>query len=216
MTKIDKIQENLIEWFSLNKRNYPWRNNSNPYFILIAEIMLQRTKADQVIASYLSFIKEFPTCLELSKAPIERIQFHFKNLGLFWKSQKIKQMAIYLSENCGCKIPSERKELLDIPGIGDYIAEAILCFAYEQNVIVIDSNIARFISRVFGIQVKSEGRRDKKIKEKVNILLYEENPKIFNFALLDFTALICKPKNPDCKLCPINNYCNFFQKQMPY
>ncbi|MHA1250579.1 MAG: DNA glycosylase [Candidatus Helarchaeota archaeon] len=206
----DKFHEILFDWYKKNKRRYPWRETDNPYHILIAEIMLQRTKADQVVQKYLKFIEKYPKISNLKDVKHEDIEIFFKNLGLYWKIEKIIKMSKYINENLNGKIPNNQKSLLKIPGVGDYIANAILCLAFKKDVSLIDSNIVRFINRFYGIKFKNEGRRDKKIIDKANDILCKKNPKEYNLALLDFTALVCKPKNPKCDICPLNKYCRFF------
>jgi len=206
----DKFHEILLNWYKKNKRRYPWREANNPYHILVAEIMLQRTRADQVKQKYLEFIEKYPKISNLKNVKQEDIGKFFKNLGLYWKVEKIIKMANYVNEKLNGKIPDNKSSLLKIPGVGEYIANAILCLAFKKDVSLVDSNIVRFINRFFGIKFKNEGRRDKKIINKANDMLCKKNPKEYNLALLDFTALICKPKNPKCNICPLNKYCRFF------
>jgi len=204
----------IIDWWLRNRRSYPWRKTSDPYKIAIAEIMLQRTRADQVLPIYLSFIKKFPTITDLAKASEVEISYFFRKLGLFWRAGLVKKMANFVVKEYRGTFPKDLKSLIKIPAIGEYISRAILSFAYGKRVVVIDSNICRIVKRIFGIEVSGEARRNRDIQRLAEKLLPSEiESKFINWALIDFSALICKPSRPSCEICPIRNCCNYFKMQ---
>jgi A/G-specific adenine glycosylase len=205
----EQISLSILKWWEKNKRKYPWRETKDPYEILIAEFMLQRTKANQVFSIYNEFLQMFPTIQSLSEGSEDQIALLIKRLGLQRKIKKIKEMATYIQTQYPGKIPEDRKTLTSIPGIGDYTADAILSFAFNQQVVVIDSNVCRILCRVFGLRVKGESRRNPIVRSLATSLLYSNIiSKDLNLALIDFGALICKSRKPLCHQCPLNDVCS--------
>lgn len=199
----------LLKWFKSNRRSFPWRKAKDPYQVLIAEIMLQRTKANQVAPVYLGFIREFPTIIDLKAATEREIQRYFVRLGLLWRANRVKQMAKVIVERFDGKIPSDRDQLLSIPSIGDYMADAVLAFAFGKDVAVVDSNVCRVVGRVFGIDWKKEARRKPVFRKIPERLLPKSRAKEFNWAIIDLASLICLPRNPKCSECPLRMLCRF-------
>ena len=199
----------LLEWFGKNGRCFPWREKKDPYQILIAEIMLQRTKADQVVPVYLDFMREFPTIDDLKAASVKQIKRYFATLGLLWRADRIKQMAEDISERFNGKIPSDRDRLLSIPSVGDYMADAVLAFAYGKDVAVVDSNVCRVIGRVFGLDWKKEARRKPVFRNIPSKLLPQGKARKFNWAIIDLASVVCLPREPLCLKCPLRIICEF-------
>lgn len=203
----ESFRGNLLKWSKQNFRNYPWRKMISPYKVLIAEIMLQRTKADQVVPIYLSFLKKYPDPSRLSGAKLKDLKNMLHPLGLAWRAKKVYQMARYISTELNGIIPDDRNELLKIPGVGDYVADAILCFGFGKDQAVLDANVVRVLQRYYGMNSNTEARRDKKFREKIDRILPVGKAKEFNWAILDFAAIICTPKNPKHSECPIRHGC---------
>ncbi|MBI1939059.1 MAG: DNA glycosylase [Ignavibacteriales bacterium] len=176
---------------------------------MIAEFMLQRTKAAQVEPVYKKFLKQYPEVLSLSKARIRSVEKYTASLGLHKRARNFIDAARYIVENFKDEYPKTRKKLLSIPGAGDYVAGAIMAVCYNNADYVIDSNIARFINRFYGLKLYGEVRRKKLIIAKAMEIFKTSNQKEFLFALLDFTALICKPIRPGCCDCPLNSKCKY-------
>ncbi|WP_056934145.1 HhH-GPD family protein [Thermococcus barophilus] len=208
--KVRFFVENLLKWYTKYGRDFPWRKSKNPYHILIAELMLQRTKASQVERVYLEFIEEFPDLVSLSKASQDRVRQYFSKLGLEWRARKVIALAKILVNKYQGEIPCDRDELLSLPGIGEYISAAILSFACNIPIAVVDSNVVRVLSRYFGITPKGEGRRDRRILQLASMILPKENHREYNFAIIDFASEICTPKNPKCFMCPLREMCSAF------
>lgn len=203
----ETISSRLLEWFEKHGRKYPWRKNISPYRVLMAEIMLQRTKADQVLPVYSLFLKKYPTPRALAGAAPEDIEKAFARLGLRWRGEKVKKMAEALVSRYGGNIPRGRDELLSLPGVGEYVADAVLCFAYGEDRAVVDANVCRVIGRIFGLKAKGEARRNPVFRERAQELLPAGNARKFNWAMIDLAALVCTPRNPKCAVCPLEGMC---------
>jgi A/G-specific adenine glycosylase len=199
----------LLKWYEKNGRSFPWREKRDPYQVLIAEIMLQRTKANQVVPVYLDFIREFPTIDSLRATSPRKIKRHFLRLGLLWRADRVKQMAKDIVGRFNGKIPSDRDQLLSIPSIGDYMADAVLAFAFGKDVAVVDSNVCRVVGRVFGIDRKKEARRRPAFREIPDRLLPKGKAREFNWAIIDLASIVCLPKTPLCSRCPLSRICDF-------
>ncbi|MBA7474118.1 Adenine DNA glycosylase [subsurface metagenome] len=208
MIYIKKITQNILGWYQekwnqgLNK--YPWRiGKKNPYQILIAELLLQHTTAKAVSDnnSYQIFLKKYPDIFFLNRAKIQDLIRIFNPLGLYnQKSERIKKLTNYILEKFKGQIPKEKNNLLKVPGIGEYIANAILTFAYDQNEVPLDNNLKRIALNVWNI---------KKKEDLINFYekLAEPNPKIIYWALFDVGRFHCRKPMPNCKGCPMNLYC---------
>lgn len=186
-----------------------WRSVPKPYKIMIAEFMLQRTKAEQVEPIYKKFLLQYPDIQTLSKDRIKSVEKYTSSLGLHKRAPNFINAAKYIVKYFKGKYPKTRKELLTIPGVGDYVAGAIMAVCFNNADYVIDSNIARFINRFYGLKLSGEIRRKKIIIEKAKALFKVKEQKNFLFALLDFTALICKPISPNCVKCPLKKKCHY-------
>ncbi|MFX1276679.1 MAG: hypothetical protein ACFFBP_22080 [Promethearchaeota archaeon] len=212
-SKDNQFVTNLLEWFKENKRHFSWRNSDlTPFQILIAEIMLQKTGATQVEKLFPDFIKAYPNPKTINELNIKILEEILHPLGLYQRrARDIKKTAKKIWEN-GNKLPKTKKDLMALPGVGEYIANAILCFAFQEPVPIIDANVGRVIKRVFSFPVKSAPSRDKKLLERMMDIIPEINYKEFNLAILDFAALICIPRNPRCENCPLSKICEFNAK----
>jgi len=210
---LSEIGERIINWWKNNKRDYPWRRERDPYRILIAEIMLQRTKADQVVPVYLEFLKKYPTVHDLARASVEDVETYFARLGLRWRALRVVKMAKYIVEKMRGVIPDRREELLKVPMIGDYMADAILAFAYGRNVAVVDSNVVRVIERIFGIKPRGEARRDPRFRSIAQKILPKGRARKYNWAIIDFAAKVCTPRNPKCEMCPLKDMCRYAERK---
>lgn len=204
-----KISKKIILNRNLYKRDFIWRHNPSPYKIMIAEFMLQRTKAEQVEPVYRKFIGEYPDLFKLAKAKESSVARFTNNLGLHKRGKNFICAAKYIINHFDGIFPKERDALLKIPGIGNYIAGAILTVCFNKPEYVIDANIARFINRYYGLNLKGEIRRKKEIINKAKKLFNSSYSGKLLFALLDFTALVCKPLNPDHENCILKKMCKY-------
>lgn len=212
--KIDKVrvtafQDRIMDWFRRNKRKFPWREpERSPYEILIAEIMLQKTKAENIVDTYLNFIKKYPDFQALSRARLGELSNILKVLGL----SNVRSKSIFrLTKEIVMlgKIPRERETLLKLPGIGPYIANAFLVSAHDRRLAVVDTNVRRLYKRLFSFESCRDPRRDKRIWIFAERMLPSNSCKEFTWSLMDFCASICKAKDPLCPSCPLNDICDY-------
>jgi len=205
------LRRSLLDWYKENGRNYPWRVTKDPYKILIAEIMLRRTRADQVAPIYEDFVKQYPTIESLSEANEEDIQKLMYPLGLHWRNKRMQDLARSLISEYDGRIPKKREELTKLPGVGEYVAGVFLSSAYNRREWIVDTNVIRVFSRFFGFKIKGDGRRDHRIISMAKEYADCENPRLANFAIIDFAALICQKINPLHSQCFISEKCVYYK-----
>ncbi len=209
---IDSVQfgNSLLQWGHENFRAFSWRLTRDPYKILLSEIMLHRTQATQVVPVYEQFITKYPDLLTLAQASKSELHTSLYSLGLHWRIDLIHQMAVDLCEHFNGFVPVKKEELLTLPGVSEYIAGAVRCFAWNLPDALADTNTVRVIGRVFGLEVKDSSRRNKRFQELLSALLHPNEPRLHNYALLDLADKICKKKQPpDCPRCPLLPLCRF-------
>jgi len=207
----DAMRKRLIAWGQQNFRKFPWRLTTDPYHILVSEILLHRTRAEQVVPFYLELIRRYPTVTSLAKAKLSDLEELLYPLGLRWRVEKMHLMAREIAERYGGIVPDKREDLLSLPGVSHYIAGAVLCFAYGKPEPLLDTNTVRVTGRLFGIPVTDSSRRSKRFRELMREFLDEDNPREFNYALLDLAAIVCLKKSlPRCSVCPLKEFCRYF------
>ena len=213
---MNNIVKEVISWGEINVDEYPWRNAKNLYEIIVAEIMLIRTPADQVEKVYYNFINKFPNAKSLNNANKNELKKYIKKLGLIWRTEILNDMATYLVEtNIGEKEDVRLNELKKIPGIGEYTANAILTFYFNKRAVPVDSNTVRFFERYYNKEFTGESRRNKNlIKMMDNLIPKEDECAVkFNIAFLDFMRKVCTPTNPYCESCILNNKCKYYKNK---
>lgn len=206
---IKEVYNKIIRWGEKNIRKYPWRETTDPYRILIAEFMLHRTRADQVKHLYKNFIKKYPDFKSIVDAGPENIKNEFKSLGLFWRADLLYKFSEEILEKYNGEIPENKEELLELPGMGDYIASALLCFGFDLPEPILDTNTVRIIGRIFGLEITDSSRRNKKFEKIMKQLVEQGEPRKFSLSMVDFGALVCKSKKPSCNICPLVKMCRF-------
>jgi A/G-specific adenine glycosylase len=203
----------LSEWYNENKRDLPWRNISDPYKIWISEIILQQTRVNQGLSYYKRFIEQFPTVSDLAKANEDRILKYWQGLGYYSRARNLHKAAQQIMIDFDGIFPTEYSQVIKLSGIGDYTAAAICSFAYNQPYAVVDGNVYRVLSRVFGILTPIDSSSGKKeFALLAQNLISTSNPGIYNQALMEFGALQCVPIAPDCSICPLQSACIAFEK----
>jgi A/G-specific adenine glycosylase len=204
----------ITGWYRENKRDLPWRNTKDPYLIWLSEIILQQTRVDQGMAYYLKFAKEFPTVKHLAKADSDKVMKLWQGLGYYSRARNLHSTAKMIVTNHQGKFPSEYEQVLSLKGVGEYTAAAITSFAYDLPYAVVDGNVYRVLSRIFGIEIPIDSTQGKKdFLALANDLLNKKDPGTHNQAIMEFGAMQCKPVNPDCNSCPFNNKCHAFAKK---
>jgi len=206
--KIEEYRKKVKTWGKKNYRDFPWRRTRDPYKVLLAEIMLHRTQAMQVAKIYERFIREYPDIKTLVKANKSELHKALFSLGLKWRIDLIKDMAEMLVNKYDSRIPEDKSELLSLPGISEYIACSVRCFAWNIAEPLRDTNTMIVIGRVHNMDVKDSSRRNSRFKELAAELVDPDEPRAYNFALLDLADQVCtKKEEPKCDECPINNLC---------
>ena len=211
----------LIEWYLQNKRDLPWRNTTNPYPIWLSEIILQQTRVAQGMPYFYAFLESFPTVKELAIADEQQVLKLWQGLGYYSRARNLHQTAQYIANELDGIFPNSYAGLIQLKGIGEYTAAAIASFAYNEPVPVVDGNVFRVVSRYFGIESDiSAGKTKKEFTALAAELLSKEQPALFNQAIMEFGAMHCTPKNPDCENCIFNSSCVALQKglvgQLPF
>lgn len=211
----------LIEWYLQKKRDLPWRNTTNPYPIWLSEIILQQTRVAQGIPYFYAFLESFPTVKELAIADEQQVLKLWQGLGYYSRARNLHQTAQYIANELDGVFPNSYAGLIQLKGIGEYTAAAIASFAYNEPVPVVDGNVFRVVSRYFGIESDiSTGKTKKEFTALAAELLSKEQPALFNQAIMEFGAMHCTPKNPDCENCIFNSSCVALQKglvgQLPF
>lgn len=212
MAKISPKQfftSQLLKWNRTeNNRQMPWKGEKDPYKIWLSEIILQQTRVDQGLDYYNRFIKQYPTIIKLAAAPDEKIFKLWEGLGYYTRCKNLIATAKFIANDLKGKFPETHEGILNLKGVGPYTAAAIGSFAFNLPYAVVDGNVFRVLSRYFGINTPIDSVNGKKIFiELADELLDRKEPGIYNQALMDFGATICKPQLPICNRCPLNKQC---------
>ena len=204
----------LIKWYLQNKRELPWRNTTNPYPIWLSEIMLQQTRVAQGTPYFLSFTTAFPTVFDLAKASEEQVLKLWQGLGYYSRARNLHKTAQHIASDLNGIFPDNYNDLLKLKGVGEYTAAAIASFAYNEVVPVVDGNVFRVLSRYFDIETDiAQASAKKEFTSLAFELIPKDKPAIFNQAIMEFGALQCVPKSPNCNICIFNESCAALQKK---
>lgn len=202
-------------WAAENLRDFPWRNTKDPYKILVAELLLQKTNAATVAPVYQKLIDRYPTLNDLAVAPAEDVTTLLQPLGLNFRADRLSRLTQVVLEWYGGKIPTTEAQLLELPGVGKYTAKSVCTHAFGQRKAVLDTNVARILERFFGFS----GGRVKSRCPKLQLAAEELAPKTklseWNLALLDFGAIVCTARNPHCAKCPLRQQCEYAIPKAP-
>ncbi|MDQ3655379.1 MAG: A/G-specific adenine glycosylase [Chloroflexota bacterium] len=205
--KIPALQNGLLTWWKANRRDLPWRHTRDPYRILISEVMLQQTQVDRVIPHYRRWLERFPTVQALAEAPTAEVIQLWAGLGYNRRAVNLQRTAQAVVERGGA-FPSDVETLKSLPGIGPYTAGAIACFAFEQDVAFIDTNMRRVLHRIFlGPELPAPLANDRVITRLAAEALPESGGWDWNQALIEFGALHCTARRPLCVVCPLRQVC---------
>jgi A/G-specific adenine glycosylase len=208
------FSNSLLLWYLQNKRDLPWRNTTNPYFIWLSEIMLQQTRVAQGLPYFLSFIEAFPSIFDLANADEEQVLKLWQGLGYYSRARNMHKTAQIVAFEFDGNFPDNYNDLLKLKGIGEYTAAAIASFAFNEVVPVVDGNVFRVLSRYFDIitDIATSGAK-KEYAALAKELIPKDKPALFNQAIMEFGALQCMPKKPNCNICIFNNSCVALKKK---
>jgi len=208
-----QIRGLILSWGKDNYQDFPWRSTNVLWHGLIAEILLQRTRAKNVIPVYHDFCNKYKNPSDLANASITEIEECIFPLGLIWRAPLLQKLGIELSQVDGI-IPEDYSSLIKLSGVGDYVASAWLSFHGKYRGVLIDANIVRFFCRLTGVTKNGETRRKKWVRDMSEEITPLENWKEYNYSILDFTMKICG-KKPNCEFCPIEKeICQFKEKKV--
>jgi A/G-specific adenine glycosylase len=209
--------EILTHWYSVNKRDLPWRRTKNPYYIWLSEIIMQQTQIKQGLPYYEAFVSNYPTVFDLANADEQDVLKLWQGLGYYSRARNLHASAKYIVNELNAKFPTTYFELLKLKGVGDYTASAISSISYNESHAVVDGNVYRVLSRYFGISTPINSTQGiKEFKKLATTLLDTKNPGDYNQAVMEFGATQCKPKNPYCIVCPLKDSCVALQKGKVY
>ena len=204
----------LIRWYLENKRDLPWRKTDNPYLIWLSEIMLQQTRVAQGTPYFQSFTTAFPTVFDLAAANEEQVLKLWQGLGYYSRARNLHKTAQFVATELSGKFPDNYNDLLKLKGVGEYTAAAIASFSYSEPVPVVDGNVFRVLSRYFEVETDIASAFAKKEFAALAFeLMPKDNPAMFNQAIMEFGALQCVPKSPNCGICVFNESCAALQKK---
>jgi len=213
--KIHWFHHQLQAWASHNLRDFPWRRTSDPYAIFIAEFLLQKTGALTAAPVYEVFISRYPTLTALAATPAEQVAVALQPLGLHFRAERLCQSVQIILEQYDGKIPRTESELLELPGVGLYTARSICAHAFSQPKAVLDTNVARILERFFGWQGNRVKSRCKLLWKAAERVAPDRDVGKWNLTLLDFGAMICTAKNPNCVDCPLRDRCHYVKLTHP-
>jgi len=208
MSANDYFSIKIQQWYSENKRDLPWRHDNDPYRVWLSEIILQQTRVAYGESYFNSFITTFPNVHLLAAASEEKVLKLWQGLGYYSRARNLHKTAILVANNMDGIFPTTYKDLLALPGIGPYTAAAISSICYHQPYAVVDGNVYRVLSRFFGIKTPIDQHQSKKQFETLaNDLLDTNQPGNYNQAIMEFGAMQCTPKSPNCHQCILNQSC---------
>ena len=210
--EITRVRKNLIAWYETHKRDLPWRKTTDPYFIWVSEVMLQQTQVNTVIPYYHRFIRRFKSVRQLSRADLQAVLKLWEGLGYYGRARNLHRAAQIVAREYSGAVPNQWELLRRLPGVGDYIAAAVLSIAFNQPFAVVDGNVKRVLARLLKIDVPVNGSQAAvTYRHTATELLDRRRPGAFNQALMELGAIICKPGQPACSACPLSSLCMAFQ-----
>jgi len=206
------FRKRLIQWYQAHKRPLPWRNTKDPYAIWISEIMLQQTQVTTVIDYYHRFLERFPTVEALANASLDQVMKAWEGLGYYARARNLHKAAQEIMHRFHGKMPDTLEGLLSLPGMGKSTAGAVLSLGYEKPAAILDGNVIRVFARIFRITENVQHAHVVKLLwEIAENLLPSNNVRMYNEALMELGATVCKPQNPLCDQCPVSSFCEAFR-----
>lgn len=206
--KYKQINSKLLNWFDNNKRDLIFRLDKDPYKVWISEIMAQQTQIDTLLPYFKRFIERFPTLRDLSEANEEEVLKLWEGLGYYSRARNILKAAKLLKNK---DFPTQYSEIIKLPGIGPYTAGAISSICFNEKIPAIDGNVIRVLSRIYDIEINLNQQKNKNLLWQELKQTMPEQAGNYNESLMELGALICKPKNPSCLICPVREFCSAFK-----
>ncbi|MBT8321509.1 MAG: A/G-specific adenine glycosylase [Eudoraea sp.] len=203
----------ILDWYKENKRPLPWRQTTDPYKIWLSEILLQQTRVAQGLPYYERFITNFPTVYDLANASEENVLKLWQGLGYYSRARNLHATARTIVDRYEGRFPDNYTDLIKLKGVGDYTASAIASISFNKPEPVVDGNVYRVLARYFGVDLAIDSPKGARyFKELAREVMDREHIRDYNQGLMEFGALHCKPRNPECTSCPLNESCQALQK----
>lgn len=210
--EINDYQADLLAWYRTNKRVLPWRLTSDPYLIWISEVMLQQTQVISAIPYYSKFVNAFPAVKDLADADLQVVLKLWEGLGYYSRARNMHKAAKIIAYEKQSVFPVIYNEIIQLPGIGPYIAAAVSSIAFQLPYAVLDGNVKRVIARLDCSDIPvNDPKANKHYQKRADDLLFQNNSGDYNQAVMELGALVCRPQVLDCKNCPVNKYCKAFE-----
>ncbi|MBM3131832.1 MAG: A/G-specific adenine glycosylase [Chloroflexi bacterium] len=207
-----RIRQALVQWYAQNHRRLPWRETHDPYRIWVSEVMLQQTQVNTVIPYYHRFLDRFPTLQSLARADLQDVLKVWEGLGYYARARNLHRAAKEIAEEHDGQIPDAFTDFRKLPGVGEYIAAAVMSIAFDRPHAVIDGNVKRVFARLFRIETPvNSSNAQKAFRDIAGELLDSTDPGTFNQALMELGAMVCTPSNPRCGACPLMPFCRAHQ-----
>lgn len=215
MGKNERYSDLILNWYSKNKRDLPWRKTKDPYKIWLSEIILQQTRVAQGLSYYIKFTEKYPTVTHLAKASEHEVLKLWQGLGYYSRARNMHSAAQHIQKHFKGKFPTKYEDIRALKGVGDYTAAAIASFAYGLPYPVLDGNVMRVYSRYLAILTPIDSVKGKALLQKAAIkLLPKDDPGTYNQAIMELGALCCTPKNPKCDECPLQSGCGAYWRKI--
>ncbi len=209
--RLVSLRKALLRFFDGHRRQYPWRSTENWFHLLMAEMMLRRTKADQVLPVYTEFTERYRTAAD-ALADGHTVREMLRPLGLEWRNEAIFETLHYLRDNLAVRRLTSDVDLKQIPGVGEYSEGMLRSILFAEKRPAIDANVVRILRRFDDLPERADMRRSPLIRKRAAVLADTKRPAAVNLALIDFGALICKARNPLCTDCPVRRLCRYTEK----
>src|SRR5436190_13995665 len=205
-----RFRRAILTWYRRNGRDLPWRHTSDPYHILVSEVMLQQTQVDRVVPKYHEWLNKYPSLAALASASEDEVSETWRPLGYNIRPRRLHAIARESVARYGGELPSDHETLLSFKGIGAYTAGAIRSFAFRERAAIVDTNVARVLFRVFIGKGDPKSHAMAKHLWSVSSAVLPRDVFDFNQALMDFGAIVCSARNPKCLVCPMSKGCRSF------
>lgn len=206
-----EFRDALLTWFKKYQRDLPWRGIDDPYQIWVSEVMLQQTQVKKVVAYYERFIERFPNVQQLAAASLQDVLKVWEGLGYYARARNLHKAAQFIMEELNGEIPKDYATFRKLPGVGDYSAAAVHSIAFNAPYAAVDGNIKRVLARLYLINAPTnEASSAKHFQQKTDDLLDQDEPGLFNQAMMELGATVCRPQSPTCLVCPVNQFCEAF------
>ena len=206
------FRDALLVWFERYQREMPWRDTDDPYRIWVSEVMLQQTQVKKVVDYYENFVARFPSVWDLAAAPLQDVLKVWEGLGYYARARNLHKAAEVIVNELDGEIPLDYATFRKLPGVGDYSAAAVQSIAFNAPYAAVDGNIKRVLARLFLMDAPINDAKSAKVfQQKADELLDRDVPGLFNQAVMELGAMVCRPQSPTCLVCPVNPFCEAFQ-----